>query len=116
MSESRKLWLVGGILAALGVIAGVVVLVVFFLRKHVEPPLPTPGSPAYEQYAEAFEAGTAALDADLYNNASEKLSRAIEIVPQEPAAWANRGLLNLRNKLYRRQDMKEHPPSLRPFR
>jgi cytochrome c-type biogenesis protein CcmH/NrfG len=58
--------------------------------------LPGPGSPLYEQYAEAFEVGTAALDVDRYDIANENLSRAIEEIPQEPAAWANRGLLHLR--------------------
>src|SRR5262249_9081096 len=43
------------------------------------------------------EVGTAALDADRFEMALENLSRAIETIPQEPAAWANRGLLYLRN-------------------
>ncbi|MFO0876852.1 MAG: FG-GAP-like repeat-containing protein [Gemmataceae bacterium] len=61
------------------------------------PRLPQPGSQTYEAYVEAFEVGTAALDSGLVREAKDHLTRAIELVPQEPAAWANRGLLALRN-------------------
>src|SRR4051812_39264094 len=62
------------------------------------PALPAPGSPRYEEYAEAFEAGTAAGETSLLTAmALEKLSRAIELIPQEPAAWANRALVHLRS-------------------
>src|SRR5262245_54065978 len=59
--------------------------------------LPRPGSPLYEEYAEAFQLGVAALDVGVTATAETNLSRAITLVPQEPAAWANRGLLYLRN-------------------
>jgi tetratricopeptide (TPR) repeat protein len=61
------------------------------------PPLPGPGSPVYEQYVEAFQLGTATIDArGSYLEVGEKnLTRAIELIPEEPAAWANRGLLYL---------------------
>ena len=55
-----------------------------------------PGNPAYEQYLEAFQVGVAALDADLPQIAEQNLNRAVELVPQEPAGWANRGLLFIR--------------------
>jgi Tfp pilus assembly protein PilF len=58
--------------------------------------LPEPGSPLYEQYAEAFQLGVAALDADAPDVAVENLNRAIELIPEEPAAWADRGLYRLR--------------------
>src|SRR4051794_37861200 len=78
------------LLAALG-LAG-------YLLWRNRPPLPLPGSPLYEEYAEAFEVGTAAGDTvALTALALEKLSRAIELIPQEPAAWANRGLVHLRS-------------------
>jgi tetratricopeptide (TPR) repeat protein len=62
--------------------------------------LPGPGSPAYEQYVEAFQVGVAALDADVPQKAEENLTRAIDLVPQEPAAWADRGLLYLRTNRF----------------
>jgi tetratricopeptide (TPR) repeat protein len=68
----------------------------FFLWKRT-PVLPQPGSPAYEEYVDAFEIGTAALDSGSLNDlAREKLTLAIDTVPQEPAGWANRGLYYLR--------------------
>src|SRR5438105_1757857 len=60
--------------------------------------LPRPGEPAYEEYAEAFETGTAALDAGINDVADRELSRAIDLVPEEPAAWANRALAHLRTE------------------
>jgi tetratricopeptide (TPR) repeat protein len=79
------------VLAAAGLAVGV-----YFWLSRKPPELPAAGSPQYEDYAEAFEVGTAALDVDRYEIANEKLSLAIEKIPQEPAAWANRGLLHLR--------------------
>ncbi|MFO0844884.1 MAG: FG-GAP-like repeat-containing protein [Gemmataceae bacterium] len=67
--------------------------------------LPAPGSPRYEEYVEAFEVGTAALDSGLWPEAIERLTSAVELVPQEPAAWANRGLVHLRSG----QDAKARP-------
>jgi tetratricopeptide (TPR) repeat protein len=78
------------VLAAVGVVVAVVLL-----RQKLAA-LPAPGTPVYEEYAEAFEVGTAAMDADLQDVAHDKLTRAIESIPQEPAGWANRGLLKLR--------------------
>lgn len=89
--KSRR-WLI--VIAALLAIAAVGVGVYLWMRPA---PLPAPGSPQYEEYAEAFEVGTAALDADRFDLALENLTRAIETIPHEPAAWANRGLLYLRN-------------------
>ncbi len=73
------------------------------------PALPGPGSPRYQKYVEDFEVGTAALDlgspgqkpgesanAAAPDLAYAKLTEAVETVPEEPAAWANRGLWNLR--------------------
>jgi tetratricopeptide (TPR) repeat protein len=87
----------------LAVAAVLVVLVaglgigLYLWRRPKDADLPPPGSPRYEEYAAAFQLGTAALDADLYDKAHTNLSRAIELVPEEPAAWANRGLLYLRD-------------------
>src|SRR5262245_44766149 len=94
-----------GIIAVLVVAA--VAVGVYLWKRPIS--LPAPGSPLYEEYAEAFEVGTAALDADRFEMALENLSRAIETVPQEPAAWANRGLLYLRNSQFNEaaRDMKK---------
>jgi Tfp pilus assembly protein PilF len=59
--------------------------------------VPAVGSAKYEQYIEAFEIGVAALDADVPQVAHESLTKAIDLVPEEPAAWADRGLLLIRD-------------------
>ncbi|VTR95628.1 tpr repeat-containing protein : Family description./TPR repeat OS=Chthonomonas calidirosea (strain DSM 23976 / ICMP 18418 / T49) GN=CCALI_02286 PE=4 SV=1: TPR_9: VCBS [Gemmata massiliana] len=82
-------------------IAAVVVLLVaagataFFVWKR-QTRLPNPGEPAYEQFVESFELGSAALDVDVWDVAETNLNKAVELVPQEPAARANRALLNFR--------------------
>src|SRR5436309_12139142 len=63
-----------------------------------EAPLPGPDSPEYQEYLRAFQVGVAALDTkDREALAQEKLARAVELIPGEPAGWANLGLLRLRN-------------------
>src|SRR5258708_27964567 len=91
--RKRRLWPALAVVAVLSLAAGVG-LWWFFLRT---PRLPKPGEPAYEEYVEAFEAGTAAMDSGLWDVAEEKLTRAIRLAPGEPAAWANRGLTHLRS-------------------
>ena len=87
-----------GVLIALVGVVVVVLAGVVGLYQWWANHLPQQGQPRYEQYAEAFEIGTAALDAGstLHQTAEEQLTQAIKLVPQEPAAWANRGLLYLR--------------------
>jgi len=77
--------------------------------------LPEPGSELYREMVSAFHAGTAALDADAPERAKESLARATELVPEEPAAWANQGLLNIRSGDYEkaREDL-ERARSLAP--
>jgi Tfp pilus assembly protein PilF len=88
-SSSRRLqWIVLAI--TLAVVVGLAALL---LRK---PGLPRPGTPLYEQYVEAFQVGVAALDADVPQVAEQHLTRAVELIPEEPAGWADRGLLYLR--------------------
>ncbi len=58
--------------------------------------LPRRGSPKYLEYQRAFQVGVATLDAGREDLARKSFDRAIELIPEEPAAWANRGLLNLR--------------------
>ncbi|MBC7967798.1 MAG: VCBS repeat-containing protein, partial [Fuerstia sp.] len=51
-----------------------------------------------ERYADAFQVGVAALDADVADIADEQLTVAVNLIPDEPAGWANRGLLYLRTE------------------
>jgi tetratricopeptide (TPR) repeat protein len=90
ISRPRNL-LVAVAAVALLLLAGVAYLV----GHHAS--LPAPGSEKYEQYVEAFDVGIAALDADVPQIAGERLNKAIDLVPGEPAAWANRGLLEIRD-------------------
>ena len=60
------------------------------------PRLPGPETYIYHEYADNFEIGTAALEVGLNKVAEKHLTLAIRKIPQEPAAWANRGLLRLR--------------------
>jgi tetratricopeptide (TPR) repeat protein len=81
---------------------------VFFLWKR-QHRLPGPGDPTYEEYVGASEVAVAALDVDVPDVAEENLNRAIQLIPQEPAAWGNRALVNLRaNRLPEAErDLKE---------
>src|SRR5262249_37580402 len=102
--RNRWLLLVAGLLALVG--GGVAAYFVWFRPAA----LPEPGSRLYKEYVRAFQVGVAALDAGDLNKdlAESKLSRAVELVPGEPAGWANRGLARLRNREYPQaaQDLK----------
>src|ERR1700739_2359462 len=61
------------------------------------PGLPGPESPTYQQYVEQFEMGLAALDTEQAQEiGGESLNKAVVLIPEEPAAWADRGLMYLR--------------------
>ncbi|HXG64184.1 MAG TPA: FG-GAP-like repeat-containing protein [Blastocatellia bacterium] len=60
--------------------------------------LPDPSSKEYADMVRAFYVGLAAMQSADDARAESQLSRATEIVPQEPAAWANLGLLSLRQR------------------
>src|SRR5947208_11649403 len=89
--KSRRLLIGVAVVLAIGAVA---VGVAVWKRAAA---LPAPGSALYEEYAEAFEVGTAALDVGRDDVVLVHLNRAIEKIPQEPAAWANRGLFYLRH-------------------
>jgi tetratricopeptide (TPR) repeat protein len=72
----------------------------FLWWKPRQEPLPGPETAAYQEYVQAFWLGVAGLDADRYEIAEKNLTRAIETIPGEPAAWADRGLLYLRYAKY----------------
>jgi tetratricopeptide (TPR) repeat protein len=72
-----------------------IALAAYLLSFHQA--LPKPGSAKYEQFVESFDVGVAALDAGVTQVAQESLTKAIELVPEEPAAWADHGLLLIRD-------------------
>jgi hypothetical protein len=91
MSQStRRLYLLAVPVAVLLLVGGVVLL---WLQRDR---LPQPGSPLYEEYVEAFQLGTTALDSGMSDLAGEKLTEAIGTIPEEPAGWTNRGIYYLR--------------------
>jgi tetratricopeptide (TPR) repeat protein len=57
---------------------------------------PSPGAPIYEEVVRSFYGGLAHLEIGLLDDARRGFTRATELVPGEPAAWANLGLANIR--------------------
>ena len=60
--------------------------------------LPEVGSGAYTNYVSTFYTGLAGLQVGDDVRAQSALSRAVELVPEEPAAWADWGVLALRQR------------------
>ena len=58
--------------------------------------LPAPDSPEYEQLTRTFYRGLASLQVGLLDGARQDFTQATELVPREPASWANLGLAELR--------------------
>ncbi|HEX9867595.1 MAG TPA: FG-GAP-like repeat-containing protein [Candidatus Tectomicrobia bacterium] len=90
---SRPPWLSWHYLAVLAVL--ILFGVSLYVRRSAER-LPDPSSKTYRDAVAAFYTSLAAMQAGVEVVAEEKLLRVIELVPQEPAAWANLGLLALR--------------------
>jgi tetratricopeptide (TPR) repeat protein len=67
---------------------------------HSRPKLPEKGSKAYADVVSAFYVGLAALQVGDDVHAESKLSEVTELVPTEPAGWANWGVLALRQRDY----------------
>jgi len=63
---------------------------------HRQPRLPEQGSRPYQDMTRAFYRGLAELEVGLLDNARQDFTRATQIVPEEPAAWANLGLTLIR--------------------
>lgn len=92
MSErfrSRRYWVI--LLAALVALAAAVGYWRFAGGR-----LPGPESEAYREMVSAFYTGVVALDVDTKDRAEANFTRATKLVPQEPAPWANLGLLRIR--------------------
>lgn len=58
--------------------------------------LPDPSSAEYQEVVSSFYVGVAAMEVGEDVRANAKLTRVTELAPDEPAAWANLGLLALR--------------------
>src|SRR5580698_716321 len=71
-----------------------------FLACHSSPKLPEKGSKAYADVVSAFYIGLAALQVGDDVHAESKLSELTQLVPAEPAGWANWGVLALRQRNY----------------
>jgi Tfp pilus assembly protein PilF len=75
-------------------------LVAFLSGCHSGPKLPVKGSKAYAEVVSAFYVGLAALQVGDDVHAESKLSELTQLVPAEPAGWANWGVLALRQRNY----------------
>jgi cytochrome c-type biogenesis protein CcmH/NrfG len=62
--------------------------------------LPDPSSQTYREAVAAFHTSLAAIQAGIETIAEEQMLRVTSLVPQEPAAWANLGLLALRRTAF----------------
>ena len=92
-TSRRWRWVVLGLAVVLAAGAGIAAWL--WLRPK---PLPERGSPEYVEYVRLFQVGVAVLESAFKPEmAEDRLTKAIDLVPGEPAAWADRGLLHLRN-------------------
>ena len=66
--------------------------------KGGSPQLPEKTSNQYNDTVRAFYVGLAALQVGDDVRAESELKKATELAPDEPASWANLGLLNLRQR------------------
>src|SRR5262249_44412014 len=64
------------------------------------PSLPAKSSKEYNEAVRTFYVGLAALQVGDDNKADAKLAQMTQLVPSEPAGWANWGVLALRQRNY----------------
>ena len=83
--------------ALLGFALGVMLT---FAGCHSAAPLPDKSSKEYGNVVSAFYIGLAALQVGDDVHAESKLSEVTQLVPAEPAGWANWGVLALRQRNY----------------
>jgi cytochrome c-type biogenesis protein CcmH/NrfG len=86
-SSSRRF----GVLLALGVL---VLGGGYYFWQRQQPP--SVGSPLYQTVVKEFYTGLVALQGGDLDRAVKNLTEVTRLVPQEPAAWANLGILQLR--------------------
>jgi Flp pilus assembly protein TadD len=77
-------------------LALLILLAVGFYVRHRANGLPDASSKTYRDAVSAFQISLAAIQVGAEVVAEEQLLRVTALVPQEPAAWANLGLLALR--------------------
>jgi Tfp pilus assembly protein PilF len=65
---------------------------------HSSKKLPSADSATYKEFASAFYVGLSALEVGDDVRATSSLAQAVHLVPGEPAAWANWGVLALRER------------------
>ncbi|HKR00393.1 MAG TPA: FG-GAP-like repeat-containing protein, partial [Pyrinomonadaceae bacterium] len=73
-------------------------LALVFAGCKSAPRLPTKSSADYDATVRAFYVGLAALQVGDDVRAESELKKAAELAPDEPASWANLGLLSLRQR------------------
>jgi Tfp pilus assembly protein PilF len=74
------------------------VLCVLFAGCHSNKDIPAPSSKPYQQFVSAFYVGLSALQVGNDVLADSSLQQAAQIAPGEPAAWADWGILALRQR------------------
>src|SRR5919106_4959930 len=96
---SRPLWVTWRRIAVLTLLVLIGVSAYVYVRQSADR-LPDPSSQTYRDAVAAFYTGLAAMQVGVEVVAEEKLQRVSELVPQEPATWANLGLLALRRTAF----------------
>jgi Tfp pilus assembly protein PilF len=92
-ARRRRIWLIAGSVAA-GIL--LVALLTFLLSRPRGRDRQSLPPERYREVVSAFHIGVAAMNANDNDRAAAKLTRSTQIAPQEPATWANLGLLHLR--------------------
>jgi tetratricopeptide (TPR) repeat protein len=82
------------LLAIVATVIGFAAVITVFIRRS--PQFLSENSPAFEEVSRAFYHGYAALQVGLLDDAKTQFARATDVVPNEPASWANLGLTELR--------------------
>src|ERR1700740_988569 len=75
-------------------------LTLFFAGCRSSERLPDSSSKAYAEFVSTFYVGLAALQVGDDVRAENNLGQATQMVPGEPAAWANWGILALRQRSF----------------
>ena len=87
--KQRGLLLVAGVLVV-ALVAG------YLVRRQTAGRLPSANSPVYEEMVRTFYRALAQLEVGLLDDAKRGFTRATQVVPEEPAAWANLSLTEIR--------------------
>lgn len=77
---------------------GVIASLCLMVGCHSKNAVPKPGSEAYSQFVASFYTGLAALQVGDDVRADSSLAEAARLAPGEPAAWADWGVLALRQR------------------